>query len=268
MSSDINNAEINLLKVKLEAQKNDKTIFFLVGLILGGIIMFFVTNKLNSSNGVLSTQASGGPGVNELPTTAGDPKDPHAGVPGAPPAAGGGPQPQVAAAIKKAKENPNDFDAQITAAGLFFQIGRMEEARGYLQKAYDLKPDGMEYEALVALGQLDVQFDKAKDSEAIFEKAIKLKPQETVAYTGLGTAYRKSTEYDKAIAQFNKALSIQPKDEDSLHELAHAYLEKGDARNAEVTINKLNEVNSKNENIASLKQELDQLKLTGKIPTH
>ena len=126
----------------------------------------------------------------------------------------------------------------------------------------------MDYEALVALGQLDLQSDKNKEAEAIFEKAVKMRPAESVGYDGLGTTYRKLGQFDKAVAEFTKALSLQPKDEDAYHELAHTYLGKGDARNAEATINKLNDVNPKNENIASLRQELDQLKLTGIIPTH
>jgi tetratricopeptide (TPR) repeat protein len=190
----------------------------------------------------------------------------HAGVSGG--GGGGGMQPAVREALQKAKDNPKDFDAQIRAAGMYYQIGQNDQAREYLQHAYDLKPDGMEYEALIALGQLDIQGGKNKEAQPVFERAIKLKPNETEGYTGLGNVYRVLKDFDKAIAQFNKALNIQPKDEDALHEMAHAYIDKGDARNAETTINRLNDVNPKTDNIASLRQELDQLKLTGKIPSH
>jgi len=266
VSSD-NNAEINLLKARLEVHKKDKTVYFLLGLLIGLVVSFIVTNRINA-NAALAAQAAGG-GVTALPGANGPMPDDgvHAGVKGGG-GSGGGMQPAVREALQKAKDNPKDFEAQIRAAGMYYQIGQNDQAREYLQRAYDIKPDGMEYEALIALGQLDIQGGKNKEAQPIFEKAIKLKPDGPEGYTGLGNAYRGLKDFDKAIAQLNKALSLQPKDEDALHELAHAYIDKGDARNAELTINRLNDVNSKNENIASLRQELDQLKLTGKIPSH
>jgi len=261
------NAEINLLKVKLEAQKKDKTIFFLIGLILGGVIMFFVTNRLNS-NSAMVAQASGS-GVSQLPGADGPmPNDKvHEGA-GVGAGGAGGPQPEIRAILQKAKDNPNDVEAQLNAADQYLKIGRSEQALDYLSKAYALKPDGMEFRPLVVYAELLLDGDKVKEAMPLFEKVIKMKPEESIGYIGLGMAYRKQKDFDKSIAQFNTALKIQPKDEDALHELAHAYIDKGDARNAETTINRLNEINSKNENIASLRQELDQLKLTGKIPSH
>ena len=266
MSSE--NTEINILKVKLEAQKKDKTIYFLAGLLIGLIVSFLVTNRINS-NAQLTAQASSGSGVAQLPDPSGQmpPNDDiHKGVQSG--SNSGGPQPQVQAAIQKAKDNPNDYNAQVVAAGMYYQIGQNDKALEYLEKAYKLKPDNMEYEPLVAYAQLSLQADKNDQAVALFEKVIKQKPTEAEGYSGLGTAYRKLGQNDKAIAQFQKALSYNAKDVESLHEMTHAYLEKGDAKNAEATINKLKEIDPKNENVASLQQELDQLKLTGKIPSH
>lgn len=266
MSSD-NNAELNLLKAKLEVHKKDKTVYFLLGLLIGLVVSFIVTNRINA-NAALTAQAAGGGPVSQLPGATGQmPNDPtHAGV--RPGGGGGGMQPEVQKILQKAKDNPNDFQAQVDAANQYLEIQMVDKAYEYLAKAYALKPDGLEFRNLVVYGELLINQDKNKESIPVFEKVVKTKPSEAIGYIGLGVAYRKEKDYDKSIAQFNKALALQPKDEDALHELAHAYIDKGDSRNAELTINRLTDVNSKNENIASLRQELDQLKLTGKIPSH
>jgi len=257
------NAEVNLLKVKLEAQKKDKTIYFLAGLLIGLIVSFLVTNRINS-NAALTAQANsqqssmGGPG--ELPAASG--QAPNDAI------HGGGMQQQVKDALQKADNNPNDFDAQIAAAEMEMQIRNAEKVYKYLNAAYKVKPDAMDPRYLVYYAGLTLDQDKNQEAIPLFEKVIKSDPKDPIGYSGLGTAYTKLGQYDKAIEQFNKALAVQPNDQDSLHELTHAYLNKGDARNAEATINKLKQVNPANDNLASLQQELDSLKLTGKIPSH
>src|SRR5262249_7646280 len=158
-------------------------------------------------------QAAGN-GVTQLPAANGPmPNDSnHAGVsPGG--GGGGGPQPEVRAAIQKARDNPKDFQAQLDAANLYLQIQRTDGALELLGKAYELKPDGMDFRPLVVYGELLLDGDKVKECIPIFEKIIKMKPEETIGYIGLGMAYRKQKDFDKSIAQFNKALAILPKDE-------------------------------------------------------
>lgn len=51
---------------------------------------------------------------------------------------------QTRAIIEKARQNPNDFDAQIQAADQFMQIRRPEGAMEFLQQANKLKPDNVD----------------------------------------------------------------------------------------------------------------------------
>jgi tetratricopeptide (TPR) repeat protein len=57
-----------------------------------------------------------------------------------PTASGQMPQ-QIVAAIKKARENPNDFDAQRQAAEFYMQVNKLDGALPFLQKSHELKPD-------------------------------------------------------------------------------------------------------------------------------
>ena len=57
-----------------------------------------------------------------------------------PTAAGQMPQ-QILAAINKARENPNDFEAQRQAADFYMQVNKLDGALPFLQKSHELKPD-------------------------------------------------------------------------------------------------------------------------------
>ncbi len=48
---------------------------------------------------------------------------------------------QIVSAIKKARENPNDFDAQRQAAEFYMQVNKLDGALPFLQKSNELKPD-------------------------------------------------------------------------------------------------------------------------------
>src|SRR6476469_7534776 len=66
----------------------------------------------------------------------------------------GDPQPQsmeqVQQTIGRARSNPKDFDAQVAAASLEYQIGQYDQAIQFLLTANQLKPDN--YDVLVSLG--------------------------------------------------------------------------------------------------------------------
>lgn len=57
-----------------------------------------------------------------------------------PTASGQMPQ-QILAAINKARENPNDFEAQRQAADFYMQVNKLDGALPFLQKSHELKPD-------------------------------------------------------------------------------------------------------------------------------
>src|SRR5881227_2431068 len=116
----------------------DNILFGIVGLLAGLIIGFMFANSVNK--GALTsapTAVAGQPG--NLPP--GHPDVPPGGSSGTgsqPTAAGA---PEVQAAIEKAKAEPNNFDAQVHAAELYYQIQRFDDAIDLLKRANHLKPD-------------------------------------------------------------------------------------------------------------------------------
>jgi tetratricopeptide (TPR) repeat protein len=61
---------------------------------------------------------------------------------------------QVTASLEKARNEPKNFDAQIKAAQLYYQIQRYDQAIEYLLKANQLKPT--DYQTVVLLGMVNL----------------------------------------------------------------------------------------------------------------
>ena len=126
----------------------ENTLFGIVGLLLGLILGFFFANSVNQSAAFV-------PAGTAPQTTGGALPVGHPNVPNAP---GNGPVPEVQAAIENAKQNPKDFESQLKAAELFYQIQRYDGAIEYLQKAHDLQPENL---AVVSeLGNVNFDADK------------------------------------------------------------------------------------------------------------
>ena len=130
----------------------------------------------------------------------------------------------VQADIKLARSEPNNFDAQMKAAERFYQIQRYDQAIEFLLKANQLKPDS--YEAVVALGQVNID----------------------------------AGHWDQAEKWLKAALLKKPEDVGVLQSLTFALLEKGDKAAAERAIATLEKVDPKNQNLAEFRDKLSKLK--------
>ena len=76
-----------------------------------------------------------------------------------------GPQAEVSAIIDKAKENPNDVEAQIEAAAQFIQIERPQDAMPYLEQARKANPNDPRVNAGLGVAYFMMgQFDQAIDA--------------------------------------------------------------------------------------------------------
>ena len=110
------------------------------------------------------------------------------------------------------------------AAELYYQIQRNDQAIEYLLKANQLKPDS--YEAIVALGQVNID----------------------------------AQHYDQAEKWLKAALLKKPEDVRVLASLTFALLEKGDAVAATKAIATLEKVDSNNDALPEFRQKLASLK--------
>ena len=222
----------------------NKYLIGLIGLALGFILSFFLTQNYNKSNAAPASAATpsgmaGGPGGQQAMMN------------------------QVAGVIERAKNAPNDFQAQVEAAKVFNQIGRVAETADYLKRAYDI--DATKFNELHAAGFLAQYYFEQKnyaEAETWFTRAIKVDPNDADLYVGLGETYvqREPPQPDAAIRQLQQALSVDPRNGHALGHLVEAYVVKKDARGADEAVKRLKEADPTNKRISVLETLVADLK--------
>jgi tetratricopeptide (TPR) repeat protein len=212
---------------------------------------FFFANSVNQ--GAMSPAMA--PAASAGQQTAGLPSG-HPAVPAAP---GGGAIPEVQAAIDNAKQNPTDFEAQMKAAELYYQIQRFDGAIEFLKKANELQPDN--YEVIVNLGNSYFDAGRYEDAEKSYGKALDKKPDDLNVRTDLGLTFlfRDTPNYDRAIQEFKRVLDADPNHVQALQNLTVAYTKKSDKANATSTLAKLEQVDSANTAITKLREEIQKM---------
>ena len=197
----------------------ENILFAIIGILLGFIVGFMFASSM-------SQKAA-------MPAAAGSAQ----GLPADHPPVGGGqgaaPNPQamqaqVQASIEKARNEPQNFEAQIQAADLYYQIQRYDQALEYLLKANQLKPT--DYRTVVLLGMVNLD----------------------------------ATHYDQAEKWYRAALKMKQDDVMVLAGLAATTLQKGDAKAAEVAIAQLEKVDPNSEDLPQFRDKLASLKAGGK----
>ena len=233
----------------------DNILFIVIGLLAGFMIGFFFANSVNQG-ALVSTTGSTTTGPSTGMPQGGTLPEGHPAVPGS---GGGGSIPEVQAAIDKAKQSPNDFDAQMKAAELYYQIQRYEGAIEFLKKANELRPD--DYGALVQLGNSYFDAGKYDDAEKTYMKALTKKPEDVDVRTDLGLTYvfRDDPNFDRAIQEFKKVLEKNPNHAQALQNLTVAYTKKSDVASASATLAKLESVDAQNTSIPRLREEIQKL---------
>ena len=222
--------------------------YFLVGagcLIVGFFVGFFVSNNLNRNAGLQasSTQGQNNPSIFNQQTQVASVKEPNGAM-----------MPDVAETLNQAKNQPENFDAQMKAGEMYQQINNLEKAAQFFEAAAVLKP--IEREKIVRLGNafFDVgQFEKA---ETFYSQALEKKPDDVAVRTDLGITFvqRQNPDYDRAIKEFQESLKSNPKHEPTLYNLSIAYHKKGDAGNAQKYLAQLEQANPNSQLVGRLKQ--------------
>jgi tetratricopeptide (TPR) repeat protein len=193
----------------------DNLMFAIIGLLLGFILGFMVHSVLSqresAPRGPMQQTQSMPP--NHPPVT-GD----QAGDTGQQMLA------SVQTAMKQARENPNDFEAQVTAAKLEYQIQRFDQAIEYLLAANKIKPTDFDTLAMLGVANLDAK------------------------------------HYDAAAKWYKAALLKKPDDLASLDGYCYVLLQTGDAKAAEDAINKLAKIDPTNQDLPQFRDQLASLK--------
>lgn len=237
----------------------ENVLFGIVGLLSGLIIGFMVTNSINKGNigGVVPAAADMKLNSNIPP---GHPEiAPGQTAPGSAAAAPAAMGPEVQAAIEKAKQSPDDFDAQVKAAEMFYAIDRFDDAIPLLKRANQLKPD--DREVIVHLGNASFDGTHYEEAEKWYVAALAKKADDVSVRTDLGLTFvfREPPNYDRAIQEFNKSLETDPNHIQTLQNLTVAYTKKGDAAKAASTLAKLESIDPKNSAIAKLREDAQKM---------
>jgi tetratricopeptide (TPR) repeat protein len=192
----------------------ENLLFAIIGLLLGFIVGFIFSSSMNQRYGPGATAAV--PSAQNLPADhppihGGDQQNPQAIFA------------QVQASMKKAREEPNNFAAQVDAARLEYQIQRFDQAIEFLLKANQLKPD--DYDVVSMLGAANLE----------------------------------AGHYDMADKWYKIALGKKPEDVGVLEGMAYMQLQKGDAKAAEKAIAGLEKVDPSNQELPQFRDKLATL---------
>lgn len=230
----------------------ENILFGIVGLLGGLIIGFMFANSVNKGTVSLTPTADMKLNSNIPP---GHPDIGGTGTAGSP----GGMQPEVLAAIDKAKQSPDDFDAQVKAADMYYQINRFDEAIALFTRANQLKPD--DREVIVHLGNANFDGGHYEEAEKWYGNALAKKADDVNVRTDLGLTFvfRDPPNYERAIQEFNKSLETDPSHIQTLQNLTVAYTKNGDSAKAALTLSKLENIDPKNTAIAKLREDIQNL---------
>lgn len=222
----------------------ENLLFGIIGLLLGTIVGFVFANSVNQN-------AAGNPsaGVTQnsnLP-------------PGHPGVAGKSISPEQQAAIEKAKQEPNDFEAQLKAAEIYYQVEQYDSAIEFLKKANQLQPEN--YEVLVNLGNTAFDSSQFAEAEKWYSAAIAKKPDDVNVRTDLGLTFifREPANYDRAVQEFQRSLETNPDHLQTLQNLTVAYTKKGNAAEAKRILSRFEALDAKNSAIPKLREDIQKL---------
>ena len=237
----------------------DNIFYSIIALLVGLIIGFMVANSINRS------WASPAPGPAAVASSASQDLPPgHPPVPAGAAAAADQPDPQameaVRAAVTAARNETNNFDAQMKAAELSYSVQRYEQAIEFLKRANQLRPDN--HEVIVALGNAYFDAEAYEDAGKWYAAALSQKPDEVNVRTDLGLTFmfRQSPDLDRAVEEFRRSLELNPNHMQTLQNLTVALTRKGQAAEAQAVLDKLEAVNPNNPALKTLRGDLEKLR--------
>ena len=116
------------------------------------------------------------------------------------------------------------------------------------------------YEAKVALGNMLFDAERFEDAEKWYAAALKQNPKDVNVRTDLGLTFllREPAQYDRAVAEFRHSLEAEPAHPQTLQNLIVAYTRKGDLAAAEATLAKLKAASPQSPAVEQLRSGIEQ----------
>ena len=153
----------------------ENLLFGIIGILLGFIVGFMFASSMSQK--AAQSQLAGA--AQNLPADHPPVGGPNAGDPAAQ-------RERVTAQIEKARNEPTNFEAQMGAAQLYYQIQRYDQAIEFLLKANQLKPT--DFDAVSALGVVNLDAGHYDQAEKWYRVALKMKSDDEAALAGLAEA--------------------------------------------------------------------------------
>ena len=220
-------------------------LFSLIFLITGLIVGFYASNYINrnAQSAVLQNQPNAplqNPQVQNIVV-----KDQPAQ---------GGMLPDVSAVIEKAKNEPNNFEAQIKAGDMYQQIKGFDKAVAFYEQAHNVKPDN--YELIVKIGNAYFDAGQFETAAKWYEQALAKNANDSDVRTDLGITFveRANPDFDRAINEFKTSLQTNPKHEPTLYNLAVAHYKKGNQEEADKILAQFESINPNSQLVGRLRQ--------------
>src|ERR1041384_7136531 len=181
----------------------ENILFANIGILLGFIVGFMFASSMSQKMASQQTTAA----------SQGMPAD-HPPVGGAGQSAPDGQaiREQVAASLEKARSEPNNFEAQVKAAELYYQIQRYDQAIEFLLKANQLKPT--DYRTVVILGMVNLDAGHYDTAEKWYRAAMKMKSDDVMVLAGLAEAALQKSDPQAAEDAIAKLEKVDPNSQD------------------------------------------------------
>ena len=180
----------------------ENLLFAIIGILFGFIVGFMSASIMNQKYGPSSPTASASQAMpaDHPPVGAQNAGNPQ------------GMQAEVQESIAKAKNEPKNFDAQLKAAELYYQIQRYDQAIEYLLKANQIKPT--DFETVAALGLVNLDAGHFDQSEKWYQAAAKMKSDDVRVLAGLAAATLGKGDAKAAADAIAQLEKVDPNSED------------------------------------------------------
>ncbi len=226
----------------------NKILFGIGGLVIGLIIGFFSANYLNRNAAINETVTPQNPTAFNEQVHSADIKESQTTAKALP---------EVQETLDQAKNEPNNFDAQVKAGDLYIKIKGFEKAAEFYGKAQKIKPN--DFNILAKIGNTYFDAGQFEAAQKWYEQALAQKEDLSVR-TDLGITFvqRPTPDYERAVKEFETSLKTNPNHETTLYNLGAAYFKKGDTAKAQETLSKLEQVNPNGDLTKKLRETISQ----------
>jgi tetratricopeptide (TPR) repeat protein len=180
----------------------ENLLFAIIGILFGFIVGFMSASIMNQKYGPSSPTATAS---QALPADHPPVGAQNAGNPQ-------GMQAEVQESIAKAKNEPKNFDAQLKAAELYYQIQRYDQAIEFLLKANELQPT--DYRTVAVLGMVNLDAGHFDTAEKWYRAAMKIKQDDTMVLSGLAAATLGKGDAKAAADAIAQLEKVDPNSED------------------------------------------------------